>query len=162
MAVLFDWSSSFRDDHWNYTLNYAKAFVERLGISSHPKGTHVSMIGYSSSPQVVFNFKVPQNMIYITERLRTVTRQAGYRRPDRALDLARTDLFTASGGARQGAKRVILSFSKISTVAIFNFYYQFEHAYIFKLFSSEVILVLFVSQPFYLPKTVNFCAKHDI
>ena len=80
--------------------------MDRLGISPDPRATHVSMIGYSSSASVVFNFKAPQNVAYVRGRLNGVTRQAGYRRPDKALELARSNLFTASGGARQGAKRV--------------------------------------------------------
>ena len=59
VAVLFDWSSSFRDDYWNYILTYVRGFVDRLGISPDPRATHVSMIGYSSSPSVIFNFKAP-------------------------------------------------------------------------------------------------------
>ena len=106
VAVLFDWSSSFRDDHWNYILNYVRGFVDRLGISPDPRPTHVSMIGYSSSASVVFNFKTPQNNAYVKGLLNGVRRQAGYRRPDKALELARSDLFTTSGGARQGSKRV--------------------------------------------------------
>ena len=106
VAVLFDWSTSFRDDHWDYILNYVRGFVDRLGISPDPRATHVSMIGYSSSPSVIFNFKAPQNVAYIRGRLNGVTRQGGYRRPDKALELARSDLFTVTGGARPGAKRV--------------------------------------------------------
>ena len=106
VAVLFDWSSSFRDDYWNYILNYVRGFVDRLGISPDPRATHVSMIGYSSSPSVIFNFKAPQNVGYVRGRLNGVTRQAGYRRPDKALELARTALFTASGGYRTRAEKV--------------------------------------------------------
>ena len=106
VAVLFDWSSSFRNDHWNYILNYVRGFVDKLGISPDPRATHVSMIGYSSSASVVFNFKAPQNVAYVRGRLNGATRQAGYRRPDKALERASSDLFTTSGGARQGAQKV--------------------------------------------------------
>ena len=87
-------------------MNYVRGFVDRLGISPDPRATHVSMIGYSSSPSVVFNFKAPQNVAYVKGRLNSVTRQAGYRRPDKALQLAKSDLFTVAGGARDGAERV--------------------------------------------------------
>ena len=106
VAVLFDWSTSSHDDHWNYILNYVRGFVDKLGISPDSRATHVSMIGYSSSPSVVFNFKAPQNVPYVRRRLSGVTQQRGYRRPDKALELAQSDLFTVAGGARPGAKRV--------------------------------------------------------
>ena len=113
VAVLLDWSTSFRDDHWNYILDYVRGFVDRLGISPDPRGTHVCLIGYSSSASVVFNFKAPQNVAYVKGRLNGVTRQAGYRRPDKALELGRSNLFTVTGGARQGAKRVNYTFSLV-------------------------------------------------
>ena len=123
VAVLFDWSTSFRDVHWNYVLNYVRGFVDRLGISPNPRGTHVSMIGYSSSASVVFNFKAPQNVAYVKGRLNGVTRQAGYRRPDKALELARSDLFTASGGVRQGSRRVSI-FIPLCLVYLSNTLYK--------------------------------------
>lgn len=106
VAVLFDWSSSLHDDHWTSTLNYVEQFVERLNISPDPKGVHVSIAGYSSSPQIVFNFKAPQNMDYVRQRLRIITRQPGYRRPDKALDLARKVMFTESAGTRKESEKV--------------------------------------------------------
>ena len=106
VAVLFDWSTSFRGGYWNFILNYVRGFVNKLGISPDPRATHVSMIGYSSSPSVIFNFKAPQNIAYVRRRLNSVTRQPGYRRPDKALELARTALFTASGGYRMRAQKV--------------------------------------------------------
>ena len=106
VAVLFDWSTSFRDDHWKYILNYVQDFTDRLGIADYFRATHLSMIGYSSSASVLFDFNAPQNSAAVRRRLSSITRQAGYRRPDKALELARTALFTANGGARQGAQRV--------------------------------------------------------
>ena len=66
----------------------------------------MSLIGYSSSAGVVFNFKAPQNVNDVKRRIDGLTRQAGYRRPDEALKLASSDLFTPAGGARDGARRV--------------------------------------------------------
>ena len=66
----------------------------------------MSLIGYSSSARVVFNFKTPQNVNDVKRRIDGLTRQAGYRRPDEALELASSDLFTQSGGARDGARMV--------------------------------------------------------
>ena len=80
--------------------------MNRLGISPDPRATHMSMIGYSASARLVFNFKAPQNVAYVRGRLNSVTRQGGYRRPDKALELAKSELFTANGGARQDAEKV--------------------------------------------------------
>ena len=64
------------------------------------------MIGYSSSAEVVFNFTVSQNSNDLKKRIDGVTRQAGYRRPDKALKLAISDMFTPYGGERDVSQRV--------------------------------------------------------
>ena len=66
----------------------------------------MSLIGYSSSARVVFNFKASQNVDYVRGRIVGLRRQAGYRRPDEALKLASSNLFTSAGGARDGSRRV--------------------------------------------------------
>ena len=68
----------------------------------------MSLIGYSSSAGVVFNFKAPQDVNDVKRRIDGLTRSAGYRRPDAALKLASSDLFTPAGGARDGAKKVCI------------------------------------------------------
>ena len=106
VAVLVDWSTYYTDEQWQYILSYLRSYVDQIGISSDSKGDHVSLIGYSSSAGVVFNFKAPQNVNDVKRRIDGLTRQVGYRRPDEALKLASSDLFTPSGGARDGARRV--------------------------------------------------------
>ena len=106
VAILVDWSTYYTIEYWQYILSYLKNYVDELGISPDSKGNHVSLIGYSSSAGVVFNFKSPQNVNDVKRRIDEMTRQVGYRRPDEALKLASSDLFTPSGGARDGARRV--------------------------------------------------------
>ena len=79
----------------------------------------MSLIGYSYSAGVVFNFKSPQNANDVKRRIDGLTRQAGYRRPDEALKLASSDLFTPAGGARDGAR-------KVKFYSMFNLIYNFE------------------------------------
>ena len=106
VAILVDWSTYYTNQYWQYIQSYLRSYVDQLGISPGSKGNHVSLIGYSSSARVVFNFNAPQNGNNVNGRIDGLTRQAGYRRPDEALKLVSSDIFTTAGGARQGARRV--------------------------------------------------------
>ena len=111
VAILVDWSTYYTDEYWQYILSYLKSYVDQLGISPDSKGNHVSLIGYSSSAGVVFNFKAPRNVNDVKRRIDGLTRQAGYRRPDEALKLASSVLFTPSGGVRDGTRKVCSRYS---------------------------------------------------
>ena len=118
VAILVDWSNSFRNEHWQYIVNYLRRFIERLGVSAdRAKGTWVSFIGYSSTANVVFNFNGGQNLDQIRNQINSLQRQAGYRNPDVALRLARSNIFTAAGGSRNNAR-------KVKTCYIFMFLFE--------------------------------------
>ena len=106
VAILVDRSTYYTNEQWQYILSYLRSYVDQIRISPDPKGNHVSLICYSSSAAVMFNFNAPQNVDDVKRRIDGLIRQAGYRRPDEALKLASSDLFTPSGGARDGARKV--------------------------------------------------------
>ena len=108
IAILVDWSTYQTAEHWQYIQDYLQNYVDQLKISSDDKADHVSLIGYSSKAGVVFNFKDSQNASDIKRRIRELDRQKGYRRPDEALKLVRSDIFTPAGGARSEARKVEL------------------------------------------------------
>ena len=106
VAILVDWSTYYTFEYWRDILNFLRSFIDQLRISPGSKGNHVSLVGYSSSARVVFNFKAPQNANDVRIRIGGLKRQVGYRRPDEALKLASSDIFTTAGGARDGSRRV--------------------------------------------------------
>ena len=79
----------------------------------------MALIGYSSSARVVFDFNSGTNAADIKRQIDSLRRQAGYRRPDVALALARSDLFTSRGGARAGAQKV---YCELKTFSLFIHY----------------------------------------
>ena len=112
-----DWSDSFRDEHWRYILNYLRGFVNGLGVSAdRAKGTWVSLIGYSSTASVVFNFNGGQNLDQVRRQIDSLWRQAGYRNPNAALQLARNRIFTTAGGSRNNARKVCSYFEVLLLV----------------------------------------------
>lgn len=106
MAILVDWSTYHPERYWQDILSYLGNFVEQLGISPNSNGNHVSLIGYSSAARVVFSFKDSQNVNEIQRRIKGLDRHVGYRRPDEALKLAGSDIFTQAGGVRDVARKV--------------------------------------------------------
>ena len=108
VAILVDWSTYFTEAYWQYILTFLRNYVD--GLYSLPEaqtgGVRVALIGYSNTARVVFDFNSGTNAAYIKNQIDSLRRQAGYRRPDMALVVARRDLFISAGGARPGARRV--------------------------------------------------------
>ena len=135
VAILVDHSTYHNKENWQHIQSYLRSYVDQLGISADMKGHHVSLIAYSSSATVVFNFKASQSADNVKSRIGSLTRQAGYRRPDEALKLVNSDLFTAAGGARDEAQKVrhnpaaldrnLVARSKKTRVLIFKLYQRY-------------------------------------
>ena len=110
LAILIDRSLAKDAGRWRWVLYYLRNFVNNLGISPTAEGTRVGLIGFDGSASVVLTFNQLRNdQINAAEVLRYINGirfQAGYRNPVNALRLARTRLFTVSGGARIGSRRV--------------------------------------------------------
>ena len=108
VAILVDWSTYFTEAYWQYILEYLRKYAD--GVYSTAEGlaggVRVALIGYSNTARVVFNFNSGTSAANVKRQIDTLGRQAGYRRPDQALKLARRDLFVSAGGARPGVRKV--------------------------------------------------------
>ena len=107
IAFLVDCSSYTTDEKWKFILSFLQNAIDQLRILPGTKGNHLALVTYSSSALAVYDFNGSQNVTDIKKIIGTMKRRAGYRRPDEALKLASSSIFTPGSGARDSAKKVI-------------------------------------------------------
>ena len=113
MAILVDSSASLKSGAWQNVLSFINNFISDLNISPLPSGDRVGLIQFSSLASVILSFNTLRgnqlNVNEIKRYVNSIAMEEGSRRIDVALQLANTDLFNVKGGARPGARRVIVT-----------------------------------------------------
>lgn len=138
VAILVDSSDDISAPNWANIIQFIKTFIGRFpNVDSTPQGTRFGLISYATSPAIHFNFKRLSGANINTKQfvalVDTTPRQNGNkRRIDRALELAETGLFTPSGGARDGAKKVspqvLICYDILQTSrCFFSSFFKFEY-----------------------------------
>ena len=111
-----DRTTALSSEDWQAVLDFLKSFIGGLGVSPAPDGARVGIIQFSSKPKtsLYFNTLVDNQLSpHVIKRfLDAIVLDQGSRRIDLALQHAAEDLFTARGGARPNAKRVIITLSE--------------------------------------------------
>lgn len=88
--------------NWIRLLNFVQTLVSVFGVS--PSGTHVSLIPYSTDPELALKFNtLSGSLLSVQEVNRQVARlrwQKGFNRIDKAMELADKEVLTSSAGMR--------------------------------------------------------------
>ena len=104
MDTTFIIDSSDCDDrsNWNRLLYFVQTLVTYFNVS--PSGGRIALIQFSSDASVVLNFNTLTgsrlNGGEVNKRVGLLQCQSGFRRIDKALDLADVDVLTSYGGVR--------------------------------------------------------------
>ena len=108
MDTTFIIDSSVCDDssNWNRLLYFVKTLVNYFNVS--PSGGRIALITFNSDAKVVLKFNtLSGSLLNSTEVNRLVSSlqcQQGYRRIDKALDLAYKEVLSPAGGVRDVSK----------------------------------------------------------
>lgn len=108
MDTTFIIDSSLCDESssWNRLLYYIQTLVTYFNVS--PSGGRVALIQFSNDAKVVLKFNTLTgsllNSAEVNKRVDSLKCQSGFRRIDRALDLASKEVLTPAGGMRNALK----------------------------------------------------------
>ncbi|XP_031572994.1 collagen alpha-6(VI) chain-like [Actinia tenebrosa] len=114
IALAVDSSPDISAQNWGFITTYVRDLINAVGnISSDAGGTRFGMISYSAQPNVVFRFNTLQgnnlNAQKVTALAAKAPRQPGTpRRIDIALQSVGTELFSAKGGTRPKARKILI------------------------------------------------------
>ena len=104
MDTTFIIDSSFCDGNgnWNRLLNFVQTLVTFFDVST--PGGRIALIPYSTDARVVLKFNTLTGSLLngaeVNRRISLLQCQSGFRRIDKALDLAYKEVLTTAGGMR--------------------------------------------------------------
>ena len=104
MDTTFIIDSSDCDDrsNWNRLLYFVQTLVTYFNVS--PSGGRIALIQFSNDASVILKFNTLTgsllNGLEVNKRVGLLQCQSGFRRIDKALDLADRDVLTSDGGVR--------------------------------------------------------------
>lgn len=98
LAFAIDASGSMGDEDFAKAKRFVKALTASFKVSY--KGTHVGVIRYSTQAKVMFNFNSYFTHDEVNDAIDDIEYIEGGTRTELALHLARTELFSESGGYR--------------------------------------------------------------
>ena len=104
MDTTFIIDSSDCDDrsNWNRLLYFVQTLVTYFNVS--PSGGRIALIQFSNDASVILKFNTLTgsrlNGWEVNKRVGLLQCQSGFRRIDKALDLADVDVLTSDGGVR--------------------------------------------------------------
>ena len=106
LAFVVDTSGSITDENFKKQ----KDFVKALASSFDPITTShkLALISYSGDAQIEASFKDKMDQKGFEKAIDRVPHSKGRTRLDKALDLASSQLFTASGGTRDSKRKVMI------------------------------------------------------
>ena len=108
IAFLVDSSGSIGRRNWRKIKIFIITIIQQITVSS--EGNHVAVIMFSTSAEVVFKFNTLQgSSVTVEEYSRLIDGmywQRGWNFMDKALILAKNEIFTFQGGMRQHVPKV--------------------------------------------------------
>lgn len=108
VAFLMD-STVIGGDDFHEVKNFVWAVFQNLEISNN--GTHVGLIRFSTRASLVFNFQfsADNNLLRLKEMIdNTAFGDGNDTKTELALQLARSDLFSAEGGSRPDVPKIVV------------------------------------------------------
>ena len=105
-TFIIDSSVCDKSSSWNRLLYFIQTLVTYFNVS--PSGGRVALIQFSTDAKVVLKFNSLTgsllNSAEVNKRVGSLECQSGFRRIDRALDLADKEVLTPAGGMRNASK----------------------------------------------------------
>ena len=99
-----DSSSDVTDKQWDQQKNFAQDVLKSFNVS--PDGTHAGLVAYSTIPSIEMKLDEKNSRDDVLSSLRTLPRDVGNRNLVILLEMAKFEVFTASGGMRTHAPKV--------------------------------------------------------
>ncbi|CAH3168650.1 unnamed protein product [Porites evermanni] len=107
LGVLMDESGSISDDDFRREKNFVAELAK--GFSNFgPNGVQMGVVSYSTYANVDIKLKAYSNKADFMKAVDRIKHRGGWTYTDRALTLAKTELFQPSNGARKGVTKILL------------------------------------------------------
>lgn len=106
LAFILDASGTVDDSQWKLTKDFVHGVSNGFRLASN--GTRISIISYSTLPHIERRFDDRNENDNMADFLESMSQPRGETRTDRALKLARDELITSEGGARDYTPKAIV------------------------------------------------------
>lgn len=108
LAFIVDSSESVSEGDFQEAKNFVWEVISNFEISS--SDTRIGVIRYSTQATVIFDFQfsADNNILLLKETIDNIQFVEGGTKTERALQLARTDLFSTKGGSRPEVPKILV------------------------------------------------------
>ena len=122
-TFIIDSSVCGSDSDWNRLLYFVQTLVSFFNVSPNPSGGRIALIPYATDASVALKFNTLTGSrlseAEVNRQIGLLKCQGGFRRIDKALDLADKEVLTPAGGVRDISK---VKASRIHFFSILNSY----------------------------------------